>query len=172
MKLLTELLIHQTKDANNWTNKLVNEIDPDKWFETPGVLESNIAWQLGHLTLSQYYYTVVLLTGPDKELAENISLKKYSGLFANGTRKNDIAAELSVDELKYNWKLMEEATVLVLDALNDPALIEGIIKMPKPHPFVKTKQDSVLWNIKHTMWHCGQIGTLKRVIDKPYEFGL
>ena len=89
MKLLTDLLINQTKDANNWTNKLITDIDSEKWFITPEVLESNIAWQLGHLTLSQYYYTIVLVTGPNKEFAEKINLKKYSGLFSKGIRRNE-----------------------------------------------------------------------------------
>lgn len=171
MRLLAELLINQTKDANNWTNKLMNDIDADKWFITPDVLDSNIAWQIGHLTLSQYYYTIVLLKGPNKEFAEKINLKKYSGLFANGTRRNEIAGELSVQELKDNWNLIFDTTIDVLNALNDVELNEEIVKMPKPHPFVRTKQESISWNIKHNMWHCGQIGTLKRVIDKPFQFG-
>jgi hypothetical protein len=40
-----------------------------------------------------------------------------------------------------------------------------------PHPIAKTKFESLDWNIKHTMYHCGQIGILKRVVDKRYDFG-
>lgn len=37
-----------------------------------------------------------------------------------------------------------------------------------------TKQTpgALSWNIKHTMWHCGQIVMLKRIIDKPHNFRL
>ncbi|WP_216824389.1 hypothetical protein [Emticicia sp. TH156] len=36
----------------------------------------------------------------------------------------------------------------------------------------KTKFEALDWNIKHTLWHCRQIGLLKRVVDKRYDFGL
>jgi len=44
--------------------------------------------------------------------------------------------------------------------------------MPKPHPFVTTKENAISWNVKHTMWHCGQIAMLKRVIDKALDFDM
>lgn len=40
------------------------------------------------------------------------------------------------------------------------------------HPVAKTKQEAIDWNIKHTMWHCGQIGLLKRFLVKRHDFGL
>ena len=59
----------------------------------------------------------------------------------------------------------------MLDNLQDKDLNDDIFKFPKPHPFVKTKENSISWNIKHTMWHCGQIAMLKRIVDKPLDFG-
>jgi hypothetical protein len=41
-----------------------------------------------------------------------------------------------------------------------------------PHPIAKTKREAIDWNIKHTMYHCGQIGILKRIIDNRFDFGL
>ena len=32
--------------------------------------------------------------------------------------------------------------------------------------------EALEWNINHTMYHCGQIGVLKRVVDARYDFGL
>lgn len=172
MKQLTELLISQTKDSYQWTTQLIRDIENDTWFIAPAVVESTIAWQIGHLTLSQYYYTVVLLTGPDKEFAARIDLKKYSALFATGARKNEIAAEFSVEQLKQDRDLLLDKTMEVLHSINDMELGQAITRMPKEHPFVKTKQDSISWNIQHTMWHCGQIGMIKRVVDKAFDFGL
>ncbi|MCE7059373.1 hypothetical protein [Dyadobacter sp. CY343] len=28
------------------------------------------------------------------------------------------------------------------------------------------------WNIKHTVYHCGQIGILSRIVEKRFDFGL
>ncbi len=43
---------------------------------------------------------------------------------------------------------------------------------PVAHPVAKTKFEAIDWNIKHTMYHCGQIGILRRIVDKRYDFGL
>ena len=172
MNPLIKLLTTQTTAAQEWTNKLVTGISPDKWFILPEIIETNLAWQMGHLTLSQYYYTVVLITGPQQEFAEKILIKKYSGLFAKGTRMKELMTEIAVEDLLKNWQLMQEKTIEILSSLDDDHLVNEIYQTPRHHPFVKTKQDSLSWNIKHTMWHCGQIGMLRRVIDKSFDFGM
>ncbi|MFT3680844.1 MAG: DinB family protein [Ferruginibacter sp.] len=172
MNQLTGFLKSQTADVYNWTNKLIENIAFEKWVITPAIVETNLAWQLGHLTLSQYYYTVVLVTGPRKDFAEDINLKKYSGLFANGHRIKELPPEITVQELITNWNAVQMLTNEILSSLQDIDLAAGVFNLPKPHPFVKTKEQAVSWNIKHTMWHCGQIATLRRVIDVPFSFGM
>ncbi|TAE75149.1 MAG: DinB family protein [Bacteroidetes bacterium] len=172
MTLLTDFLKNQIIDSHNWVNKLLNNISDEKWFVTPEIIMTNFAWQLGHLTLSQYYYTVVLLDGPNKDFAEKINMKKYSGLFANGQKRGELFSEITVDELKEKWDLMQNQTIKILDNLQDKDLNNEIFKLLKPHPFVKTKENSISWNVKHTMWHCGQIATLRRIIDKPLDYGM
>jgi hypothetical protein len=169
---MKDLLKKQTIESFNWTNKLIDNIPEEKWFISPEILETNFAWQIGHLTLSQYYYTIVLLNGPNKDFAEKIDMKKYSGLFANGLKRNELLSEVTVINLKENWILMQKQTIETLDYLQDKDLNDEIFKLPKSHPFVKTKEDSISWNIKHTMWHCGQMGILKRVVDKSLDFGM
>jgi hypothetical protein len=172
MRLLTDLLITQTIEANSWVNKLTEGVALDKWFITPEILETSFGWQIGHLTLSQYYYGIVLLKGPDKEFAQQLNMSKYSQLFAKGLKKNELVHAVTVTELIDKWEAVTDKAIGVMRELNDEELIQEIHKMPKPHPFVKTRQDSISWNIKHTMWHCGQMGILKRVIDQPIEFGM
>ena len=172
MNPLTGLLKDQAIASHDWTTKLTDSIAHEKWFVTPEIIETNVAWQIGHLTLSQYFYTVVLLNGPKKDFAEKINLKKYSGLFANGLKRKELSLEVTAKELLENWKLIQYQTLEIVTHLRDEDLNSETFKMPKPHPFVKTKENSISWNIKHTMWHCGQIGILKRIIDKPFDFGI
>lgn len=172
MNPLTELLKNQIIESHHWANKLIDNITDEKWFLTPEIIETNLAWQIGHLTLSQYYYTVVLVNGPQKEFAEKLNMKKYSGLFANGLKKRELLSEVTVEELKKNWELMQNQTIETLANLQDKDLSSEIFKLPKLHPFVKTKVNAISWNIKHTMWHSGQMGMLKRIIDKPLDFGM
>ena len=169
---MKDLLKKQTLESFNWANKLIDDVLEEKWFISPEILETNFAWQIGHLTLSQYYYTVVLLNGPDKEIAEKIDMKKYSGLFAKGVKINELSSEVTVSQLKENWEFIQKQTIKFLDYLQENDFNNEIFKLPKPHPFVRTKEDSISWNIKHTMWHCGQMGILKRVVDKSLDFGM
>ena len=60
MNVLTNYLKNQTADAYNWSIKLINNIPDNKWFTNIEIIDTNIAWQIGHLTLSQYYYTILL----------------------------------------------------------------------------------------------------------------
>lgn len=172
MNTIKELLKKQTIETFNWTNKLLEDIAHEMWFVSPEIIDTNFAWQIGHLTLSQYYYTIVLLNGPNKELAEKTNMKKYSALFSNGLKRNELNPEVTVEELKENWNLMHLQTIETLDNLQVQDLNNEIFKMPKPHPFIKTKEDSISWSIQHIMWHCGQMGILKRIIDKPLDFGM
>lgn len=38
-----------------------------------------------------------------------------------------------------------------------------------PHPIAITKFEALDWNIKHELWHCGQIAIINRVVDQRYE---
>jgi hypothetical protein len=40
------------------------------------------------------------------------------------------------------------------------------------HPIGQKKIDTVSWNIKHTMWHCGQVASINRLIHGGFDFGL
>lgn len=40
------------------------------------------------------------------------------------------------------------------------------------HPIAKIKREAIDWNIQHTMYHRGQIGILKRIVDERHDFGL
>jgi len=40
------------------------------------------------------------------------------------------------------------------------------------HPLAKTKFDALDWNVKHTMWHCGQLGILVRIAGERFNFGM
>ena len=40
------------------------------------------------------------------------------------------------------------------------------------HPVAKAKLDVLDWNIKHTMWHCGQLGILVMIAGERFNFDL
>jgi hypothetical protein len=169
MNNLINLLKNQTIDSHTWIDRLIKEFPESKWFETPEVIETNFAWQIGHLTLSNYYYNVVLIGSPQEEIAKVLDIKKYSEFFVNGEKRNEIQNEFTRDKLLNKWSFIKEKGIEFITKLNDEDLELDIFKLPKEHPFAKTKENAISWNIKHTMWHAGQIATLKRILDKPFD---
>lgn len=69
-------------------------------------------------------------------------------------------------------KLVQGRSLDVIAGLSEDQLEHALEPTKVPNPVATTKLEAIDWNIKHTMWHCGQIGLLKRVVDKRLDFGL
>jgi len=59
-----EFIKDQIIESRNFVNRLISELPDDLWFTIPDNTNSNFAWQIGHLMLSQ---NVRLFNGRDKE---------------------------------------------------------------------------------------------------------
>jgi uncharacterized damage-inducible protein DinB len=166
-----EMLARQTEDAYNWTNKLISSISYDKWDQTPKIIDSNITWQVGHLIMSFYYHSIMVITGHQTDILQQIPMKEYDKLF---THAAPVAAISKTDPavLHTQLTLLQHRSLDTIRALSSDDLEKKIEPTRIPHPVATSKFDAIDWNIKHTMWHCGQIGMLKRIIDQRFDFGL
>lgn len=84
-----ELLAEQTKNTYDWTHKLLNSIPVDTWDVTPDIIESNITWQVGHLVLSTYFHSIIVIARHQKSVLENIPMKKYASLYSQSDPKKN-----------------------------------------------------------------------------------
>jgi uncharacterized damage-inducible protein DinB len=75
-------------------------------------------------------------------------------------------------DLQSQLEVMQKKSIDIIKSLSDEDLDRELELTPIPHPIAKTKFDALDWNIKHTMWHCGQLGILKRIHGERYDFGL
>lgn len=166
-----DVLLKQTKDAYNWTNKLLHSIPQDKWDTIPAVIESNITWQVGHLIMSFYYHSIMVIAGHQMDILQKIPLKEYDVLFTDGEPEK-VVGKVNPKDLWDQLNLMEQKSIEIIESLSEDALESKLEPTQVPHPIAKTKFEALDWNIKHTMWHCGQVGLLKRVIHERYDFGL
>src|ERR1044072_9330944 len=80
-----QILAKQTTDAYGWANKLLDTIPYNKWDVTPEVIQSNITWQAGHLIVSFYYHSFMVISGHRMEILQKIPMKVYGGLFTNAS---------------------------------------------------------------------------------------
>ena len=166
-----DFLIKQTSDAYSWTNKLIHSIPLEKWDITPTILETNITWQVGHLIMSHYYHSIMVIVGHQMDVIQKIPLKNYDELFTNALPKNSVGKTNPADLLN-QLTIVHQKSISIIKTLTLADLESNLEPTPTPHPIAKTKFEAIEWNIKHTMYHCGQIGIIKRIIDERYDFGL
>jgi hypothetical protein len=166
-----ELITRQTENVYQWTNKLIESVPFNKWEQTPEVVETNIAWQVGHLIMSHYYHTVMVIVGHQRDLLEKIPMRQYDEIFTTG-QPSGVKGRVEPTALLDQLKLMQTRSLEIIKSLAPDHFHSALEPTRVPHPIAKTKFESLDWNIKHTMYHCGQIGILKRVVDVRYDFGL
>jgi DinB superfamily len=166
-----EILTKQTENAYDWTNRLVETIPFEKWEITPDTIESHISWQVGHLIMSHYFHTMMVIVGHQMDIIQKIPLKKYDELFTKDLPRKSIGLT-NAASLFDQLKMVQQKSISIIKGLTLMQLENQLEPTPTPHPIARTKFEAIDWNIKHTMYHCGQIGLIKRVIDKRYDFGL
>jgi hypothetical protein len=166
-----EMLSRQTQSVYDWANKVLRTIPHEQWDNTPAVIDSNITWQAGHLVVSIYFHSVMVITGHQMDVLQKLPLKDYSELFTNAHPVN-AKGKTTPSALYEHLLYMEKRSIEVIQSLSLQDLESALAPSPIPHPVAKTKLEALEWNINHTMWHYGQIGMIKRVIDERFDFGL
>lgn len=166
-----ETLTIQTADAYHWVNRLIDSIPAEKWEETPPVLETNVTWQIGHLLMSFYYHSILVVAGHQMDVVSKIPLKEYNELYTLAPAANS-AGKVNPNSLREHLNLVQQKSIEVIQSLKSEDLEQALIPTPITHPIAKTKFEALDWNIKHSMYHCGQLGILKRVLDQRFDFGL
>lgn len=168
-----DVLVKQTQEAHSWTNKLIDSIPKKHWDDTPDTLASNISWQVGHLIISEYYHAILVVTGFDEEITAKLDLRAYNHKFGYESEPKDLIGTTS-SKVLYEQLLFMQSKVIKNVAGLTLSDLEAAVERPikQKHPVAITKFDAISWNIKHTMWHCGQIATIKRLIHGGYDFGL
>jgi len=165
-----EYLYTQTHDAYNWVNKLVNDIDYSEWNNIQSGIESNITWQIGHLILSYYYHTVMVIKGHDMDFLSKVPMKELSPLFGYGSKPSESIGDLKIETLREFHSLAQATSMNTIENVSEEDLQSAIQPVGPPHPIAKTKFEAIDWNIKHTMWHCGQIGVIKKMLGEGHKF--
>lgn len=168
----TEVLLKQTKQAYSWVHKLMDTVPEEKWDTIAEGMDSSLSWQLGHQIISIYYHTMMTTVGHVPELLETMDLRSYTRLSGYDTQPKAVVGQFSPQQLRKDLKIMEDKSLEIIATLSDEDLDQPVLPTKMPHPVATTKFEAIDWNIKHTMWHCGQIATWKRMVDKPHDFGI
>lgn len=168
----TEILLKQTEDAFRWTNKLIDTVPTERWDVIAHGSESTISWQVGHQIISIYYHTIMTTVGHIPDIIGQLNLRQHTEMCGFDTLAANMVGKTDPGQLRKDLDYMQKQSLGVIKSLSCTDLRDEVEPTKMPHPVAKTKFEAIDWNIKHTMWHCGQIATLKRMVDRPYDFGL
>ncbi len=166
-----ELLTKQTSEAYEWVNTLVDPVEEEKWNIIPPEMATNLTWQVGHLLLSYYFHSIVVIRGHQMDVIKQMPIRDYSSYFNTGHPK-DAIGKFPHSNLVSQFRKMQEKSLDIINSLALDELYDPLEPTEFPHPIAKNKLEALDWNVKHTMWHCGQIAIVKRIVDKRHDFGL
>jgi uncharacterized damage-inducible protein DinB len=114
----------------------------------------------------------MVIVGHQKDILEKLPMRDYTKWFSFDTIARNAVDKTDPEELQNHLNIIEKKSISVIKALPPENLQDKLEPTKMPHPVAKTKFEAISWNIKHTMWHCGQIAMLKRIVDEAYDYGL
>lgn len=158
------IAIRHIEFARNYSRSLLDGLEDEDWFWSPDQFTTHIAWQVGHLAMSEYGLTLFRQRGRDLSVDQQLMSSKFRKLFMRGTRP-------IADRSAYP----EPAEILaVLDRVHAQMRIEivgfdgsGLDEpLDPPHAAYATRYGALLFAGDHEMIHSGQIGMLRRLMGK------
>lgn len=158
-----QLAVEQIIFARAYTQQLLDTIDPADWFRIPAAGVSNIAWQVGHLAMAQYRLGLERLRGRqpgDEVLISELLLMQFG---RDSAPEPDPAKNPDLGEIRHSFEAVHRQVLHEAPNLPEAEFDEPVLK---PHKFVQTKLQSLLWCGQHELVHAGQIGLLRRQLGQ------
>jgi uncharacterized damage-inducible protein DinB len=159
-----EIATRHIESARRYTLTLLDDLSDDEWFWTPDPAITNIAWQVGHLAFAQYGLVMFRQRGRlsgDSELMSG-GFRKTFGKGSTPSRQRDDYPTLP--EIRMTFDRIYEQALGELGATLDEGLDDPL---DPPHAAFATKYGALLFAADHEMLHAGQIGLLRRFMNKP-----
>ena len=174
-----ETAIRRIEFVRNYTMTLLEDLEPDDWFWMPGGSKTggsetggsetgnfttHIAWQVGHIAMSEYGLTLFQQRGRNREVDAKLMSSKFRKLFMRGTDPSqDIENHPSPDEIlsvldKVHQQMRTEIVTYDGDSLDQ--------ELGPPTSSYATRYGALLFAGDHEMIHAGQIGMLRRLMGK------
>ena len=150
--------------ARNYSLLLLEDLDDDEWFWIPDQMTTHVAWQVGHLAMSEYGLTLFRQRGR-QDIDSELMSGKFRKLFMRGTEPNsDRDAYPSPTEIRQVLDRVHQQMRAEIADFDGDGLDEAI---DAPHAAFATRYGALLFAGDHEMLHAGQIGLLRRLMGKP-----
>lgn len=154
-----ESAVGQIRWARRYTLELLDATPQERWFEMPDDAVTHVAWQVGHLAVSQYGLLMFRIRGrrpDDLDLIPGRFRKMYG---RGGTPPLSGDGQPSPAELLDKLNRVHELAMAELSTL-DPS--ELLTEVDMPYAVYPCKLGAILFCPMHESLHAGQIGLLRR----------
>jgi hypothetical protein len=163
----------------DWTRRYTLELlaatPRELWFERPESIDpaggpptrlpTHIAWQVGHLAVSQYGLLMFRIHGRRDEDLDLIP-GRFRKAYARGSDPTaTLAGQCSADELYERLETVHRSAIDGLTRNFDSAVLLDPVDMP--YAVYPIKLGAVLFCPLHEQIHAGQIGLIRRCLGLP-----
>ena len=153
--------IGQIEFARQYTLGLLDATPDEHWYSVPDGLPTNIAWQVGHLTVSQYGLLLFRIRGREPEDLKLIP-GRFRKAYGRGSTPNaDPSKQPNPDELRERLARVLELGLDVVRSVSADTLLEPV---EMPYAVYPTKLGAILFCPLHEQIHAGQIGVVRRAL--------
>jgi len=164
----------QIEWARRYTLELLAATPRELWFERPNVrnseggespLPTHIAWQVGHLAVSQYGLLMFRIHGRRDEDLDLIP-SRFRKAYARGSDPAaTLSGQCSADELFDRLQTVHRSAIAGLtQGFDTPVLLEPV---DMPYAVYPIKLGAILFCPLHEQIHSGQIGLIRRALGLP-----
>lgn len=162
MPALKDHLAERLTIARNWTTGLIADIDERTWFDPPSPGVGHVAWQLGHLAVSQI--VLVHVRCFDKKNTDHAP-ENYLKLFGRGSEPVAGASNYpSIPDIRSFFNRLQTESLQLISTLDDASLNSPAYG--DPHPLFSTKAGAIGTAAMHETFHAGQIALIRRLQGK------
>ncbi len=158
-----EIAIRRIEFARVYSRSLLAGLTDDQWFWTPAQYTTHIAWQVGHIAMSEYGLTLFRQRGRNLDVDKQLMSSKFRKRFMRGTQPvaDRDAYPTPIEILEALDRVHAQMRLEVVN-FSDTELDEP---QDPPHSAYATRYGALLFAGDHEMIHAGQIGMLRRLMS-------
>jgi len=159
--VMLEGTIGQIEFARQYTLELLEATPHDRWYEIPSGCVTHVAWQVGHLAVSQYGLLMFRFRGRQPEDLDLIP-GRFRKAFGRGSKPPTSSdGQPTPDEL---LERLAQVHTQAMEEIRQVNSTELLVPVEMPYAVYPCKLGEVLFCPLHENLHAGQIGLLRRCL--------
>ncbi len=159
-----EVLTAALRFTHDYTNELLDTIPPAAWYALPAGCPSNVAWQVGHLSIAKFRL-VIDRAGGGPSANEAVMPTIWATQYGRTSMPDaDPLKNPSPAEMRAVYDRVQESALAVIANLTEADLDLPIPASAPAHRYCKLRGEFLRWAGQHEMLHAGQIGLIRRAM--------